>query len=85
MHHRGGTLSAVLLIAYFLQGAVALLLGLAATVWGLRIATDLGCAAIALLGITALWLGAFTRWSRRSMCGFPFNKVSFFIGFIRDQ
>jgi MFS family permease len=65
-HHRGGTLSAVLLIAYFLQGAVALLLGLAATFWGLRIATDLGCAAIAFLGISALLLASFTRWSRRS-------------------
>lgn len=51
-------------IAYFLQGAVALLLGVAATVWGLRMGTDLGCAAIAFLGITALLLAAFTRWSR---------------------
>jgi Major Facilitator Superfamily len=65
-HHRGGTLSAVLLIAYFFQGAVALLLGVAATVWGLRIATDLGSAVIAFLGITALLLAAFTRWSRRT-------------------
>lgn len=65
-HHRGGTLSAVLLIAYFLQGAVAQLLGVAATVWGLSIATDLGGVAIAFLGITALLLAAFTRWSRQS-------------------
>ncbi len=60
-HHRGGTLSAVLLIAYFLQGMVALLLGVAATAWGLRIAIDLGCAAIASLGIAALWLATLNR------------------------
>ncbi len=60
-HHRGGTLSAVLLIAYLLQGIVALLLGAAATVWGLRIGIDLGCAAIAFLGVTALLLAAFSR------------------------
>jgi MFS family permease len=64
MHHRGGTLSAVLLIAYFFQGAVALLLGVAATNWGLKIAADLGCAAIAFLGVTALLLAASPRWGR---------------------
>jgi hypothetical protein len=60
-HHRGGTLSAVLLIAYFLQGIVALLLGAAATAWGLGIAVDLGCAAIAFMGIAALLLAMFSQ------------------------
>jgi hypothetical protein len=63
-HHRAGTLSAVLLIAYFLQGVVALLLGAAATAWGLRIAVDLGCAAIVFLGTTALLLATLSRSNR---------------------
>ncbi len=66
-HHRGGTLSAVLLVAYFMQGIDALLLGAAATAWGLRIAVDLGCAAIASLGIAALLLAAFAqKWAGSS-------------------
>jgi hypothetical protein len=64
-HHRGGTLSAVFLIAYFLQGAVALLLGAVATAWGFRIAIDLGCAAIAFLGIAALLLARSVNQSLR--------------------
>jgi MFS family permease len=64
-HHRGGTLSAVFLIAYFLQGAVVLLLGAAETAWGFRIAIDLGCAAIAFLSITALLLARSVNQSLR--------------------
>ena len=60
-HHRGGTLSAVLLVAYFMQGFVAQLLGVAATAWGLRVAVDLGSLAIALLGITTILLATFSR------------------------
>jgi MFS family permease len=59
VHHRGGTLSAVLLVAYFMQGLVAQLLGVAATAWGLRVAVDLGSGAIALLGFTAISLTTF--------------------------
>jgi hypothetical protein len=64
-HHRGGTLSAVFLIAYFLQGAVVLLLGAVETAWGSRIAIDLGCAAIAFLSITALLLARSVNQSLR--------------------
>jgi hypothetical protein len=60
-HHRGGTLSAVLLVAYFLQGVVALFLGAAATAWGLRTGVDLGCGAIAFLAITGLYLSTFSQ------------------------
>lgn len=60
-HHRAGTLSAVLLVAYFLQGVVALLLGAAATAWGLRAGIDLGCVAIAVMGLTALGLAVLSR------------------------
>jgi hypothetical protein len=43
--HRAASLSAFYLVAYFVQGAVALLLGLAAN-WGLRLAIHLGTAAV---------------------------------------
>jgi hypothetical protein len=56
VHHRGGTISAVLVIAYFLQGAVALLLGIAAKAWGLGIAIDLGSVAIDLFGTVTVSL-----------------------------
>jgi MFS family permease len=53
--HRGGTLSMLYLVAYFAMGAVASLLGVAATAWGLRVAIDLGAGAITLLcGITVV-------------------------------
>jgi MFS family permease len=55
-HHRGGTLSAVLLVAYLMQGVIALLLGAIATARGLQLATDLGSAAIAVLSLTAIAL-----------------------------
>jgi MFS family permease len=61
VQHRGGTLSAVLLIAYFMQGFIAQLLGVAATAWGLRVAVDLGSVAIALLGIAAILLATFCQ------------------------
>lgn len=38
VHHRAGTLSAFFLAAYFMQGAFAFSLGLAATAWGLQTA-----------------------------------------------
>jgi MFS family permease len=54
--HRAASLSAFYLVAYFVQGAVALLLGLAANAWGLRLAIHLGTAAIAVMGIVAIAL-----------------------------
>jgi Major Facilitator Superfamily len=61
VHHRGGTISAVLVIAYFLQGVVALLLGVAARTWELRIAIDLGSMAIALFGTVTVALALLNR------------------------
>jgi hypothetical protein len=58
IQHRGGTLSAVLLVAYLTQGGIALLLGVLATAWGLRVAVELGSAAIAALSIMAVSLAA---------------------------
>jgi hypothetical protein len=58
VQHRGGTLSAVLLVAYLMQGVIALLLGLLATAWGLRVAVELGSAAIAVLSLIAISLAA---------------------------
>jgi MFS family permease len=55
-HHRAASLSAFYLVAYFVQGAVALLLGLAANAWGLRLAINLGTAAITVMGIVAVAL-----------------------------
>ena len=54
--HRAASLSAFYLVAYFVQGAVALLLGLAANAWGLRLAINLGTAAIAVMGVVAIAL-----------------------------
>ena len=57
-HHRGGTLAVVFLIAYLAQGAVALLLGMAATAWNLKTAIDLGSAGIAALGLVTAALSS---------------------------
>jgi MFS family permease len=56
--HRGGTLSAVLLVAYLMQGVIALFLGAIATARGLQVAVDLASAAIAVLSLTAIALAA---------------------------
>lgn len=56
MHHRAGTLSALFLVAYLMQGVVAMLLGRAATAWGLDMAIDVGCVALALLSLVAILL-----------------------------
>ena len=52
-HHRAGTLSAIYLIGYLLMGALALSLGVIATHWGLRSATEIGAFGIALLALAA--------------------------------
>ncbi|GAA1154160.1 MFS transporter [Kribbella jejuensis] len=55
-HHRGGTVSAVYLVAYILQGAIALALGLVATASGLGTALLLG--AIVISSLALLVIGA---------------------------
>lgn len=55
-HHRGGTLSALFLVAYLTQGIVALALGTIATARGLAFAIDIGAMAIAALSIAAVLL-----------------------------
>jgi MFS family permease len=53
IHHRGGTLSAVLFVAYLMQGVIAPLLGAVATAWGLKMAIDLGSAVISVFSMMA--------------------------------
>src|SRR5260370_4323499 len=54
--HLAATLSAFYLVAYFVQGGHALLLGLAANAWRLRLALNLGTAASAGVGVMAMAL-----------------------------
>jgi MFS family permease len=61
MHHRAGTLSALFLVAYLMQGVVAMLLGRAATAWGLDLAIDVGSLALAGLGLGAMLLAIYVR------------------------
>ena len=53
-HHRAGTLSAVYLVAYLVQGATALWLGAEATRGGLESAVDVGAPAIVGLALAAM-------------------------------
>ena len=55
-HHRAGTLSAVYLVAYFVQGVVALTLGSIATGSGFQPALEIGAGAIAVFSIGAIVL-----------------------------
>jgi MFS family permease len=64
-HHRAGTLSAVYLIGYLVQGAAALWLGGEATAGGLAHAVDVGAPAIVGLTVVALVLVAGLVRSRR--------------------
>jgi MFS family permease len=59
--HRGGVLSALYLVGYVSMGAVALVLGVVATAWGLGLAVDLGAAAITSMSIATLALAVTTR------------------------
>jgi hypothetical protein len=61
MHHRAGTLSALFLVAYLMQGVVAMLLGRAATAWGLNLAIDVGALALAGLSLGAMLLAILLR------------------------
>ena len=53
-HHRAGTLSIVYLVAYLMQGLIALGLGITATGAGLQVAVDFGAPFIAATGIAAI-------------------------------
>jgi MFS family permease len=61
VHHRGGTLSALFLVAYLTQGVIAQLLGLAATKWGLGIAINLGAMLLGGLGLCSALLATAFR------------------------
>jgi len=50
-HHRAGTLSAVYLVAYLLQGVTAVAVGVAATSLGLRIALDVAAPVLIALAL----------------------------------
>jgi MFS family permease len=54
--HRGAVFSALYLVGYLSMGALALALGVVATIWRLELAVDLGAAAIAMTGIATLVL-----------------------------
>jgi predicted MFS family arabinose efflux permease len=53
-HHRGGTIAAVYLVAYILQGATALTLGIVATAAGLSTALLLGVTVIGTLALLVI-------------------------------
>jgi MFS family permease len=53
-HHRAGTISAVYLVAYILQGAIAVVLGVVATATGLRQALELGAGTVGVFAIASL-------------------------------
>ncbi|MGV8921571.1 MAG: MFS transporter [Pseudomonas sp.] len=55
-HHRAGTLSGLFVVAYLMQGLVALLLGFAATHIGLDAAIDMGCLGLAMLAALVMGL-----------------------------
>ncbi|WP_106815650.1 MFS transporter [Microbacterium timonense] len=64
-HHRGGTIAAVYLVAYVIQGAVALGLGAVATAAGLGTALAVGAGAISALAVLVLVLGTILSRSMR--------------------
>jgi predicted MFS family arabinose efflux permease len=55
-HHRGGVLSALYLAGYLSMAAVALVLGVVATAWGLGLAVGLGAAVITIICIATFAL-----------------------------
>jgi MFS family permease len=59
-HHRGAVFSALYLVGYLSMGALALVLGVIATAWGLGLAVDLGAAAISMISIATLVLAFVT-------------------------
>jgi predicted MFS family arabinose efflux permease len=59
-HHRGSVFSALYLVGYLSMGALALVLGVVATIWGLGLAVNLGAAAIAMTSVATLVRAATT-------------------------
>ncbi len=59
LHHRGGTLSSLYLIAYLMQGLVSMLVGRAATSWGMGRALNFGAAGISGLCVVVVLLAIF--------------------------
>jgi hypothetical protein len=59
--HRGGVLSALYLLAYLSMGAVALILGAAATAWSLEVAVELGAGTIAVLSLATFAVAVATN------------------------
>lgn len=59
-HHRGAVFSALYLVGYLSMGALALVLGVIATAWGLGLAVDVGAAVIILVNVGTLVLVATT-------------------------
>ena len=66
VHHRGGTVAAVYLVAYILQGAIALTLGIVATASGLSTALLLGSILIGSLALLVLAVAGIVPVLRRS-------------------
>jgi MFS family permease len=75
MHHRAGTLSALFLVAYLMQGVVAMLLGRAATAWGLDLAIDVGSLALAGLSLGAMLLAIYVREPQKQAANPPVSSV----------
>lgn len=67
--HRGGTVAAVYLVAYILQGSIALVLGAVATASGLDRALVLGAAAIGSLAMIVIALMAMQRFTAQVGAG----------------
>ena len=65
-HHRGGTVAAVYLVAYILQGAIALTMGIVATASGLSTALFLGTILIGSLALLVLAVAGIVPVLRRS-------------------
>jgi MFS family permease len=57
-HHRGAVFSALYLVGYLSMGALALVLGVVATVWGLGLAVYLGAVVITIVSLATLVLAA---------------------------
>lgn len=75
MHHRAGTLSALFLVAYLMQGVVAMLLGRAATAWGLDLAIDVGSLALAGLSLGAMLLAIYVREPQKTTTDQPVSST----------
>ena len=60
-HHRGAVFSALYLVGYLSMGALALVLGVVAAAWGLRLAVYLGAVVITIVSLATLVLAATMR------------------------